>query len=121
MYIRPLISPHFTANTSSLGARCRPSLLTAGRIFLPAGLAGTAILIFAAATIAFVIDKWFGLSMGSLVLAFAPGGIAEMSLVATAGHFDPITVVASHLIRVLLIIFLSVPLMMILAKDARSI
>jgi uncharacterized protein len=101
---------------ASLGARCRPSLLTAGRVFLPTGLAGTAILIFAAATIAFFINKWLGLGLGSLVLALAPGGIAEMSLVATAGHFDPIIVVAFHLVRVLLIIFLSVPLMMIFAK-----
>ncbi len=103
---------------AALGSRCKPSLLRAGRLFLPVNLAGTAMLIALAFGMAWGLDAWLGLGQASLVLALAPGGIAEMSLVATSEHLDLVIVVAFHLMRVLLIIALSVPLMRLWVKPA---
>ncbi len=102
----------------ALGTRCKPSLLRSGRLFLPISVAATAVLIGVAFLIAWGLDRWLGLGQASLLLALAPGGIAEMSLVATSSHLDLVLVVAFHLIRVLLIIALSVPLYRIFSKAA---
>lgn len=100
---------------AALGVRCKPSLFRSGRSFLPASLFGTALLILFALGMALGLDAWLGLGEASLLLALAPGGIAEMSLVATSMHLDLVLVVAFHLVRVLMIIALSVPLMRICA------
>lgn len=101
----------------ALGIRCKPSLLRSGRVFLPANAAGTLLLIAVAFIVALGLDRWLGLGKASLLLALAPGGIAEMSLVATSSQLDLVLVVAFHLVRVLLIIALSVPLYRIFAKN----
>lgn len=45
-----------------------------------------------------------GLSLAGLVLAYAPGGLAEMSLVALALHVDAAFVATHHIVRIMLII-----------------
>ena len=105
---------------AALGARCKPSLLKSGRIFLPHNLAGTAILIAFTVMLAWAIDHFSGLGHASLILALAPGGIAEMSLVASSMQLDLLIVVAFHLVRVVLIVLLSMPLMLLFANPADS-
>ncbi len=101
---------------AALGARCKPSLLKSGRVFLPLNLAGTVILIGFTVVLGWAISTFAGLSLVSLVLALAPGGITEMSLVASSMQVDVLIVAAFHLVRLLLIIVLSVPLMHLFAN-----
>ncbi len=48
-----------------------------------------------------------GVGMGEIVLAFAPGGLMEMSLVGLAMGFDPAFVSGHHLARIVLVVLLA--------------
>lgn len=50
------------------------------------------------------ISRLSGVPLGALVLAYSPGGIAEMSLVAVALHIEVPFVVLHHIARVLIVI-----------------
>ncbi|MCB9946265.1 MAG: AbrB family transcriptional regulator [Rhodospirillaceae bacterium] len=87
-----------------VGTRLR---LAARVLLIAAGL--TAILL--AITVAFAVALHFatGIPIADLVLAYAPGGLAEMSLVALALHSDAAFVSTHHLVRILLIIMFAAP------------
>ena len=51
-----------------------------------------------------------GLPLLLLVLAFSPGGLAEMSLIALALTDDPAFVAANHIVRIGLVVILATPL-----------
>lgn len=53
---------------------------------------------------AMVVSQITGIGLASLMLSYAPGGLAEMSLIALAMQLDVAFVVANHLFRVILII-----------------
>jgi membrane AbrB-like protein len=103
----------------ALGSRCKPTILQAGRLFLPVNAIGTVILVTFSSATALLLQMLTGASLGSLLLAMAPGGIAEMSLVATTLHYDIVVVVAFHLIRIVMVILLSVPLMKMFSKPGK--
>jgi hypothetical protein len=65
---------------------------------------GTVVLILATLAFALAIGQITGLSREALVLAFAPGGLAEMSLIAIAIGADTAFVATHHIIRVFLIV-----------------
>ena len=48
-----------------------------------------------------------GLPIAALVLAFAPGGLAEMSLIALALGVDPAFVSSHHVVRIFLVVVLA--------------
>ena len=56
-------------------------------------------------TLAFCYAAWamLGLPLSQLLLAYAPAGIAEMSLIALALHFDTAFVMTHQLVRLLLV------------------
>ena len=56
---------------------------------------------------AWTLSHYTGFEFAAVFLAFIPGGIAEVSLVAVLLHIDPIFVAAHHIFRVLLIFLLS--------------
>lgn len=64
-----------------------------------------ATLILLAVTLAFCYAAWavLGQPLSQLVLAFAPAGIAEMSLIALALHFDIAFVMTHQLARLMLV------------------
>lgn len=63
----------------------------------------TVLLLGWAGLFAWVSSQAVGLEFAAVLLAFVPGGIAEMSLIAVLLHIDPIFVAAHHIFRVLLI------------------
>jgi len=71
---------------------------------------GTAILMAVAAGLAFAVAALTGLPLVALLLAYAPGGVAEMSIIALAIGADSGFVAVHHLVRIV-IVMLSVPLM----------
>ena len=72
---------------------------------LKAGALSTLLMIVLAAAISILLAKITGLPFAALMLAFAPGGLAEMALVSLAMGIDTAFVSTHHLVRVLFMIF----------------
>ena len=93
----------------ALGARINRGIVTRLRNFLPAAILSTALLILFNVAMAWLTALWTGIDVPALVLAVAPGGVAEMSITAKALHLAVPLVTAFHLVRVLMIILCSAP------------
>ena len=71
---------------------------------------GTAILMASAGLLAWAVAVITGLPLISLMLAYAPGGVAEMSLIALAIDADPGFVAVHHMVRIVFVM-VSVPIL----------
>jgi membrane AbrB-like protein len=69
-----------------------------------AAAGGTVVLMAASIAFAFSLNALTGLPTEALVLAFAPGGLAEMSLIAIAVSADAAFVATHHVVRIFLIV-----------------
>lgn len=67
-------------------------------------LVGTLILMAVSACFALAISALTGLELIPVLLAYAPGGVAEMSLIALAIDADPGFVAVHHVVRILFIL-----------------
>jgi membrane AbrB-like protein len=56
---------------------------------------------------ALILARWTGNPVPALVLAFAPGGLAEMSLVALALSVDAAFVASHHIARIIMVVTLA--------------
>ena len=56
---------------------------------------------------ALVLERVLGLPFPALLLAFAPGGLAEMSLVSLAMGIDTAFVATHHLVRIVIVVMLA--------------
>lgn len=65
---------------------------------------GTALLLSVTMMTAGLLHWVTGLPFASLVLAFSPGGLAEMSLIAFALDVDPAFVATHHVVRIFLVV-----------------
>ena len=72
-------------------------------------LGATLILVVITLLFAGVLDLWLGIGFGPLVLAYAPGGLAEMSLIAIALGSDAALVATHHIVRIIMIVVLATP------------
>ena len=94
---------------SSVGARFSgtPLRLVARALALGAG----ATLLMLIVTLAFggFLHGVTGQPLGLLLLAFIPGGFAEMSLIALGMGVDPAFVVTHHSLRVFLVVLIALP------------
>lgn len=79
----------------------------------------TIIMIATSAGFAWLLQPLVGAPFDALWLAFSPGGVAEMSLIALALHLDPAFVATHHIVRILLVIVLA-PLAYRLAFTRRT-
>lgn len=79
--------------------------------------AGTAVLLAVTLAFAWVVSRITALDFAVLTLAFAPGGLAEMSLVALALGMEATFVATHHIIRIVLIVVLA-PLVFRLTRRA---
>jgi hypothetical protein len=85
-----------------------------------AAAGGTAVLLIAAVVFAFFIGQITGLPMLPLILAYTPGGLAEMSLIAIAIGADSAFVATHHIIRVILIVVAAPMLFRVIEKARRQ-
>lgn len=76
----------------------------------------TAILILIVFLTALVVAKLTGADLATLVLAYSPGGLAEMSLVALALNADVAFVATHHLARILLVMLFAAPIYALLVR-----
>ena len=116
---QPAISTAQVVLGAALGARFagyRLALL-AKTVGLSAGL--TLVLLAVAVAAMEVLHLITGISHGALLLAYLPGGISEMSLVALALGIDAAFVAVHHIIRLALVIALA-PLAFRLGRRWRS-
>lgn len=95
---------------SSLGLRYRRDTVVALRRFLPPVLASMLVLIGGSIILALVLAPFSGIPMTSLVLATAPGGVAEMAITADVLNLGVPLITAFHLLRVVFVVTLSAPI-----------
>ncbi|MGQ3047262.1 MAG: AbrB family transcriptional regulator [Niveispirillum sp.] len=89
---------------ASIGGRFQrvPLMRIARTAGIAAGL--TLVLLLVTLALSLLVHLLTGLNLAALILAYAPGGLAEMSLVALALHVDAAFVATHHIIRIVLII-----------------
>lgn len=78
------------------------------------------LLITIAVVFALAVGWATGLDFDALLLAYAPGGLAEMSLIALAQDIDPAFVSAHHTLRIALVVLLAPLLFRVIARTSRS-
>lgn len=72
---------------------------------------GSTLILLALTTLfAWLVSRFSGYGMVPLMLAYSPGGLAEMSLVALALKIEVAFVAAQHIIRIFLVMVLAGPL-----------
>lgn len=91
---------------------------TVGRIIL-LSLGSTAILLFWTAACAGLLSWLAGIRAVALLLAYSPGGLAEMSLIALAVHAEVAFVAAHHIIRIFAVMVAAAPVYALLGRLAR--
>lgn len=91
----------------SLGSRFGPGFLRRAPTFLASILAISLLFLAATASLAFLLAGPTHLAFPSLVLSFAPGGIAEMSITASHLNLAVPLVVASHVVRTAILTLLA--------------
>jgi hypothetical protein len=67
------------------------------------GMASAALMVASAFAMAWAVHRLTGLPYNAVLLALAPGGLPEMTLIALSLHIDLALVVSHHLVRVLFI------------------
>ena len=83
---------------------------------LTAAIASTIFMVGFAAIIAVFLEGATGLPFRAVWLAFAPGGLAEMTLISLSLNIDPAFVSTHHLLRVLFMVLISPILFKFLQK-----
>ena len=74
---------------------------------IAAAAGATAIMLGIGVVFALGLNAALGLPVAALVLAFAPGGLAEMTLIALALGIDPAFVSTHHVVRIFLVVILA--------------
>jgi uncharacterized protein len=104
---------------SVLGAR----FLSTGRgrvlrlLLVSAGM--TAVLLAVTVAMAWAVAAATGLPVLTMILAYSPGGLAEMSLVALVVHADVALIATHHLVRVLIVMVAAGPVFSLLDRLRR--
>jgi membrane AbrB-like protein len=91
----------FVATGAVIGARFRGSSLASLGRTLPGALGSVLLALALSAGFAALGAYWLGLPFGQLWLAYAPGGVEAMAVMALALQLDPAFVGAHHVTRIL--------------------
>ncbi|HEX2490229.1 MAG TPA: AbrB family transcriptional regulator [Blastocatellia bacterium] len=86
-----------------LGARYERAFFVRYRLFIPFALLNSFFILIASVAVAAVLAWAFDLPMATMVIATAPGGLAEMTITAQALQISVPLVVAFHLFRVVVV------------------
>lgn len=92
---------------AAIGSRFVGVPLKAMRDTFLASLGSTTIILVTGAAFALVIQAATGIPFSSLILAFSPGGVAEMSLIAISLGRDVAFVSSHHLVRIIIVVMLA--------------
>ena len=103
------VVPPWVANTAMValgavvGARFTNTPLRLLADFLGAGLGSFAVSVAIAAAFAVGLVHYFPLPTPEVIIAFAPGSVDAMMLLALALHLDPVYVGAHHVVRIVMV------------------
>jgi hypothetical protein len=86
-----------------LGARYERAFFIRYKLFIPFALLNSTFILIASAAVALGLAWAFGLPISTMLIATAPGGLAEMTILAQALGIGVPLVVAFHLFRVIII------------------
>lgn len=92
-----------------LGAQFSRAKLAALRRFLPGAFVNVAVLTLLCAVLGVALHWLNAEQSATMILATAPGGVAEMALTASALHLNTPLVLAYHVIRILVVLLLASP------------
>ncbi|HEX9392762.1 MAG TPA: AbrB family transcriptional regulator [Usitatibacteraceae bacterium] len=94
----------------ALGTRFAPTFLKGAPRFMGALMASIYLMMAMSALLAWALAALSGLYVPGMILATAPGGIAEMSITARTLQLGVALVTAAHVTRVLLILSFTLPI-----------
>ncbi len=100
----------------ALGARFQQSFLREAPRFVAALIPSILITIGLAALLGLLLSWASGLYLGTMLLAAAPGGIAEMSITAQVLKIGVPLVTAAHVTRFVIVVLLTAPMYRLVAK-----
>jgi uncharacterized protein len=86
-----------------LGARYERAFFARHRFFIPFALLNSLFILIASVAVAAALAWVFGLPIAAMIIATAPGGMAEMTITAQALQIGVPLVVAFHLFRVVMV------------------
>lgn len=86
-----------------LGARYERAFFVRHKLFIPFALLNSLFVLIASLLLAFAIAWYFDLPIATMIIATAPGGLAEMTITAQALQIGVPLVVAFHLFRVVIV------------------
>jgi membrane AbrB-like protein len=89
---------------TALGCRFQGFALGAAGRTIGHGCAVGMLMIALTVAFSFGLERLTGLPLAAILLAFAPGGLAEMSLVALALAVDAAFVATHHIVRIILVV-----------------
>jgi len=92
---------------SAIGCRFAGADFALIRRTVTAAAGGTVVLVAATVAFAVVIGSLTDLPLEALILAYSPGGLAEMSLIAIALGSDAAFVATHHILRIFIIVVLA--------------
>ncbi len=101
----------------NLGARFRQSFLREAPRFMASVLGSVAVVLLLCAALAFALSWALGVLPATILLACAPGGIAEMSITAKVLRVGVAFVTAAHVIRFVFVMLFTEPAYRLLARD----
>ena len=88
-----------------LGARYERAFFVRYKLFIPFALLNAFFILIVSALVALAISWAFGLPIATMLIATAPGGLAEMTILAQALKISVPMVVAFHIFRVVVVNF----------------
>ena len=86
-----------------LGERYERNFFSRFKLFIPFALLNSFFMLIASAAVAIGLAWAFGLPIATMIVATAPGGLAEMTILAQALHISVPLVVAFHFFRVVMV------------------
>ncbi|NKB19448.1 MAG: hypothetical protein GKS01_02785 [Alphaproteobacteria bacterium] len=86
-----------------LGERYERAFFARHKLFIPFALVNAIFIILASAAVALGVSWAFDLPLATMIIATAPGGMAEMAIVAQALQMAVPTVMAFHLFRIIIV------------------
>jgi membrane AbrB-like protein len=86
-----------------LGERYERAFFARHKMFIPFALVNALFIVLASVAVAIGLAWAFGISVATMIIATAPGGLAEMTIVAQALEIGVPTVVAFHLFRIVIV------------------
>ena len=88
-----------------LGARYERAFFVRYKLFIPFALLNAFFILIVSALVALALSWAFGLPIATMLIATAPGGLAEMTILAQALKIGVPMVVAFHIFRVVVVNF----------------